>query len=251
MRGAAIAPGAHVLEIGAGAGRLTAPLARRAGNVTAVELDPRFADHLRRRFAGDPHVHVVDHDILEVPFPPGRFCVFGNVPFGITTPILRRLLDDPTLPMERADLVVQFEAARKRASVWPMSMLSLGWLPWWELALVRRIPALAFEPPPRVDAGVLVVTRRAPPLLSPGERPAYVALLRRSFGRGSWPVRRSLRREMSPTAWKRLARERGLAPDATPSQLDVFDWVDVFSAGVAHLRGWDDHRPGRGDRSTM
>jgi 23S rRNA (adenine-N6)-dimethyltransferase len=236
VRHAGIAPGAQVLEVGAGAGRLTEPLARRGASVIAVELDPRFADQLRRRFARDAHVDVVQDDILQVPFPSGRFRVFGNIPFGITTPILRRLVEEPASPMERADLVVQLEAARKRASVWPTTLLSLGWLPWWEFTVVRRIPARAFEPPPRVDAALLVVTRRVSPLLGAEERPAYVALLRRAFEHGSWPVRRSLHREMTGTTWRRLVRERGLASDATPPQLDVFDWIDVFQSASRHLR---------------
>jgi 23S rRNA (adenine-N6)-dimethyltransferase len=220
----------HVVEIGAGTGRLTEALARRAGNVTAVEIDPLSADRLRRRFARDRHVHVIEGDFLQAPFPLDRFRAFGNIPFGITTPILRRLLDDPAVPMDRADLLVQFEAARKRASVWPTTLLTVGWLPWWELTLVRRIPARAFEPPPHVDAALLVVTRRASPLLAAARRPAYVALLRRAFERGSWPVRRSLRRDISEAAWRRLARERCLPTDAVPSHLDVFDWVDLYAA---------------------
>jgi 23S rRNA (adenine-N6)-dimethyltransferase len=231
---AAIGPWDHVVDIGAGDGRLTAPLARRAGKVTAVELDPGLADGLRRRFSSQPDVVVVEGDILRTPLPRTSFRAFGNIPFSVTTPLLRRLLDEPAIVLERADLVVQFEAARKRASVWPTTLLSLTWLPWWELALVRRVPRRAFEPPPDVDAGLLRATRRPRPLLAAAERPAYVALLRRAFDRGAWPVRRSLRPDMPPTAWKRLARQRGFTPDALPSHLDVFDWVEVLGVVSRH-----------------
>jgi 23S rRNA (adenine-N6)-dimethyltransferase len=95
---------------------------------------------------------------------------------------------------------------------------------------VRRIGRLGFEPPPSVDAGLLVVTRREPELLPPTDRGAYVRLVRRAFERGSWPVRRSLKDVLPPLTWKRLARERGLEVDATPRDLDVFDWVAVREA---------------------
>jgi len=79
-----------------------------------------------------------------------------------------------------------------------------------------------------VDAGLLVVRRREPALLEAADRGGYVRLLRRAFDRASWPVRRSLRGVVPPKTWKRLARERGIAVDATPRELDVFDWVEVW-----------------------
>jgi 23S rRNA (adenine-N6)-dimethyltransferase len=230
VRDAGIASTDHVWEIGAGSGRLTAPLAERAGHVVAVERDPVLAQGLRRRFFGSRTVEVVEGDALLVPMPSRAFRAFGNIPFAVTTPILRRLLDDPGTPLVRVDLLIQLEAARKHAAVSPSTLLTLGWAPWWEFALARRIGRLGFEPPPSVDAGLLVVTRREPALLSVTDRDAYVRLVRRAFERGSWPVRRSLKDVLPPMTWKRLARERGLEVDATPRDLDVLDWVAVREA---------------------
>jgi 23S rRNA (adenine-N6)-dimethyltransferase len=222
----------HVFEIGAGSGRLTQALAERARLVTAVELDSQLAQGLRSSFGRNRAIEVVEGDALDVTLPTRPYRAFGNIPFGITTPILRRLLDDPAGPLQRADLLMQFEAARKRAAASPSTLLSLGWQPWWEFTLARRIGRLAFEPPPSVDAGLLVITPRACALIVARDRAAYLALLRRAFDRASWPVRRSLRGTLPPRTWKRLARERGIAIDATPRDLDVFDWVAVWNAGV-------------------
>jgi 23S rRNA (adenine-N6)-dimethyltransferase len=231
------------VEIGAGTGRLTQPLSARAGRVTAVELDAMLVDRLRRRFEAQTRVRIVQDDILRTPLPSEPWRAFGNIPFSLTTAILRRLLDDPSGRLERADLLLQFEAARKRAAVHPATLLSLGWLPWWELTLARRIPRLGFEPPPAVDAGLLVITRREPELLEPWERPEYVAVLRRAFRHGSWAIRRSLGDVLPSMTWKPLARERGLPTDARPSDLDVWDWVAVFRVRSQGPRN-DRQRPG-------
>ena len=224
-----------LVEIGAGAGRLTEALARRCRRVTAVELDPELVERLRRRFARDPSVAIVAGDILTVPLPLTTHRVFGNVPFALTTAILRRLLDAPAGPMVRADLLVQSEAARKRASTGPSNLLSLGWLPWWDFGVARRVPRGAFDPPPHVDAAMLTVERRPVPLLRAAERSPYVATLRTAFRAASQPVGRTLRSDIPPRSWKRLARERGVRVEARPSELDVFDWVDVFRAcGPGH-----------------
>ena len=112
--------------------------------------------------------------------------VVGSVPFGRTTDILRRLLDDPSVPLERADVIVQWEVACERATVPPSTLLSTVWAPWWEFRLGRRIPAAEFRPVPRNDAGVLVVTRRARPLLPPAMASAFA-----DFIRAHWPFHHS------------------------------------------------------------
>jgi 23S rRNA (adenine-N6)-dimethyltransferase len=82
---AGIAGGDLVVEIGAGTGRLTAPLAERAGHVIAIEVDPRLARRLRRRFQGDNRVTVVEADGLAAALPACPFRVVANLPFSITT----------------------------------------------------------------------------------------------------------------------------------------------------------------------
>lgn len=243
VRGAEIDPSDTVLEIGAGWGRLTRPLAERAGRVIAVELDPRLAARLERSFEHEPKITIAGGDILRTELPVGAWRAFGNLPFGLTTPILRRLLDDPTIGPTRADLLVQFEAARKRASIERATLLSLTWQPWWALTLERHVSRLSFEPSPTVDAGLLLVRRRHQALLEASERPAYVTMLRRAFDRGAWPVRRSLRDIVPANAWRRLARERGFAADAPPPALDVWDWAAVFRE--ARRRGMRARESGR------
>jgi 23S rRNA (adenine-N6)-dimethyltransferase len=108
--------------------------------------------------------------------------VIGSVPFGRTTDVLRYLLDEPRVPLCRADLVVQWEVARKRAAMPPETLLSTLWTPWWEFRLGRRIPANAFRPVPQVDGGVLVVIRRDRPLLPPAMARSYAR-----FVRAHWP----------------------------------------------------------------
>lgn len=226
---AGIGPDDVVLEIGAGRGRLTSALARTARRVVAVEIDAGSVAALRRRFAGQSAVDIVQADVLEVSFPREPFRAFGNVPFALTTPILKRLLDDPTSSLVGADLILQHEVARKRASVWPGNLLSLGWLPWWEFRLVRHLYASAFEPPPSVDAGVLAVTRKRQALLPAELRDEYRSFLRRAFRRANLPVHRALEGYVAPGVLKRASRERGIPSGSRASGLGVFDWVVLFS----------------------
>lgn len=176
--------GEFVVEIGAGAGAVTRALARWPVDVLCVEQDPIWAQRLRAtaRERGWRRVEVVEADVLEWPLPTVPFRVVANVPFGATTQILHKLLDDPSAALTRADVIVQWEVARKRSRMPPSSLVSTAWAPWWEFALGQRIPASRFSPRPRVDAAVLTIRRREPALLPERMAGAYAR-----FVRAQWP----------------------------------------------------------------
>ena len=150
----------------------------------AVEIDPVWAARLRDIASGmgPGRVRVVEGDFLRHRLPIRPFRVIGCIPFGETTAILRRLLEDPTIPMWRADLIVQDEVATKRAAVPPATLLSATWVPWWEVRRGPKVPRGQFRPVPRVDGALLVITRREPPLLPPRMAAPYA-----TFVRERWP----------------------------------------------------------------
>ena len=206
VAGADISPRDLVVDIGAGSGRLTAELARVARRVVAIELDPRLAAGLRDRW---PNVDVVAGDALSVRFPDEPFRVVANIPFAHTSALLHRLLDDPRLPLARADLIVEWGVAVKRGLPVPSSVSGVLWGAFHELRVERRLPAAAFDPPPACDAGVLVATRRTRALIAPGELPAYRRFVADAFRRG---------------------RRVG---GALPRDLDAHQWAERYSRNAA------------------
>ena len=181
-----IAPGDVVVDFGAGAGALTLPAAAAGAHVVAVERDSVWSAHLRRRARDmglDQRIRVVRDDLRSVELPSGRWRVIASPPFGLTTVLLRRLLDNPTRAPARIDLVLQWEVARKFAAQPPTTLLASTWAPWWQMSLVQRIRRTAFRPVPRVDAGWLRIRRRNPDVLAAHLAPAWEAFLRRH-----WPM---------------------------------------------------------------
>jgi 23S rRNA (adenine-N6)-dimethyltransferase len=229
VRGAGVASGDLVVEIGAGGGRLTAELARRARAVQAIELDPTWAGRLRERFAHTANVLVLEADALALALPDEPFRVLANVPFNRTAAILRHLLDDPATPLVRADLLVEWAAACKRARVAPSTYLGVVWGARYEFGVARRLHPSAFVPPPTVDVGLLRILRRERPLVPASQNDSFRRLVHEAFtSRGE--LRRSLRRRLTPLQLKRLGRAHGFAPDAAPSDLDVHQWAALHHA---------------------
>lgn len=226
--GSGVGDGDLVVDIGAGNGLISAALVRRGAQILAVERDPSLAERLRAKFATWPAVTVVEADVLETPWPAGPFRVVANIPFGITTKILRHLLDSDVLA--RADLIVQAEVARKRGTGGRGTLLNACWEPWFEFGTGARIPAAAFRPRPRVDAAVLIVTRRSPPLVGPASRRDYTDFVTAAFEGARPTVASALARNIRKSRFASLAQELGFGADALPSHLDVHQWAGLFRA---------------------
>jgi len=233
--GSGAGDGDLVIDIGAGNGLISAALVRRGAHVLAIERDPSLAERLRAKFATWPAVTVVEADVLETPLPAGPFRVVANIPFGITTKILRRLLDSDGLA--RADVIVQAEVARKRGTGGRGTLLNACWEPWFEFGTGARIAATAFRPRPRVDAAVLIVTRRSRPLVDPESRQDYVDFVTAVFEGARPTVASALTREIRRARFAGLAQELGFGVNALPSQLDVHQWAGLFhAAGPSQAR---------------
>jgi len=222
VRCARVEPDDLVLDLGAGRGIITAALRDAGARVVAVELDDDLTVALRDRFA---EVRVIHGDATRVALPREPFAVVANLPFASGTAILRRLLDDPAVPVRRVDAIVEWGLAEKRARVWPSTQLSCYWGAWHELSVVRRIPRSAFAPPPSVDAAVFRAVRRPQPLVPPGQAADYLGLLRLGFSADA-PLRRRLPRGVV----HRLAHELGFAPDAAARDLDALQWAALHRA---------------------
>jgi 23S rRNA (adenine-N6)-dimethyltransferase len=226
---AGVGAGDLVVEIGAGTGVLTEALARRAGRVVAVELDPRLAERARSRLGGYGNVSVVTADALALPPPRRPVRVVANLPFGSTAAILRRLLGDPRTRLERADLIVQEQAARRYAAARPGTPDTIAWGAWYDLGTGRRLGPACFRPPPRVAAAVLVVRRRRPPLVPVGAHRRFTALIESAFRHPGLPLRRTLVPPLSYRQLRHLASDLGFGLDAGPADLDAVQWAGLYA----------------------
>lgn len=215
-----------IVEWGAGDGALTDELARLGRGLEVVEIDRRKAIRLSRRLG--PHVCIIEGDILRHAPPPGTSVLVSNVPFHITTPVLRRLLACPD--WQTAVLITQWEVARKRAGVGGATQLTAQWWPWFEFSLKQRIPSSSFTPSPSVDAGLLTISRRPTPLITSNPAP-YQSWVRRVFtGRGHGLAEVLPRAAGIPTpVATRWCRQQQLTSHALPRDLNAYQWTELYA----------------------
>jgi len=239
---AEIGPDDDVLEVGPGPGVLTAALAARARSVTAVEIDTRMVAVLEETLAGRDNVRVVRADALSVdlfavgPRPPTR--IVANLPYQITTPLLERFLADTRRPPLVA-VLVQLEVARRICAT-PREGRERGYLSVFvqsfaEPRIVRRVPARAFRPPPRVESAVIVLRTRTEPAFAPLAQEPFLRLVSDAFRHRRKQLRSALGHEAGmdrERATAVLARA-GIAPERRPEELALDEWVALArAAGV-------------------
>lgn len=154
VRAANISSRDLVLDIGAGSGALTHPLAVTGARVIAIELHEKRAAVLHHRFRNTPNVKVVRADARDFWLPRHPFRVVANPPFSITTDLLARLTH-PQSQLTQAHLVLQLQVARNvERGNWRR-----GRHKGFVATITQRLPRSAFIPRPKVDVAVVEIRR--------------------------------------------------------------------------------------------
>jgi 23S rRNA (adenine-N6)-dimethyltransferase len=218
-----VTPGTLLVEIGGGTGVLTRALVESGAELVVIERDPALAELLRARFGRD--AKVVCGDAVSFSWPRTPFSVVANLPFARSGAILAGLLRDPRVPLERADVIVQWEFAVKQSAVWPATQRATYWRAWYDLAVTQRLSRTCFAPVPSVDAAVLAIERRAEPRVPVDRHREYWTFLERAYR-----LNETMRRTVPSSRLKRLAPRLGFAPDSRARDLDAGQFASLFLA---------------------
>jgi len=240
IQAAEIPPGCTVLEVGPGLGSLTRYLALSAERVVAVELDSALIAVLEEVLQEMPNVEVVHGDILELD--PARLIgmdgdgVGANIPYYITSNLIRHLLEAPLKP-QRIVLTVQREVAERiNARPGEMSLLALSVQVYGRPRVVTRIPAGAFYPPPNVESAVVRVDLYPQPIIRVEQLDAFFRLARAGFGQKRKTLRNSLSAGLNQPAEQtvRLLQAAGIDPMRRAETLSIEEWkalTEAFTQG--------------------
>lgn len=220
-----------VLEIGPGSGTLTAKLVERAKQVVAVEFDADLARDLPARVPA-ANLQVIRQDILRFDLTslPAGYKVAANIPYYLTSNLLRVLCESKN-PFSKAALLVQKEVAeRVCARAGDMSLLSISVQFYCEASLGPVVPAKLFTPPPKVDSQILKLTYRQEPLFDDVDTKQFFRIVKAGFSQRRKTILNAL------SAGLRLSRDETAAlleaadidPTTRAQNLSLDDWHALY-----------------------
>jgi 16S rRNA (adenine1518-N6/adenine1519-N6)-dimethyltransferase len=230
VEAAAISAEDSILEIGPGLGSLTRYLATAARRVMAVELDAVLIPPLKAVLAHFDNVRIVQGDILQLNpaelFGGVGYSVVANIPYYITSALVRHLLEAEVRP-KRMVLTVQKEVAlRITAAPGEMSLLALSVQVYGNPSIAAYIPAGSFYPPPKVDSAVVRVDLYPSPLIPASQLPLFFQLAKAGFSQKRKMLRNALSAGMGlpPARIESMLQSAGIDPKRRAETVSIEEW---------------------------
>ncbi len=225
-----------ILEIGPGLGSLTRLLTAAAAEVTAVEFDTILASNLARHVPA-ANLRVVESDILRFDLTtlPPDYKVVANIPYYLTSKLVRVLSESPNQPLLAALLVQKEVAERLAAKPGELSILGVTAQFYWEISLGPVVGAELFTPPPKVDSQIVVLKRRALPLFTNIDVRGFFRIVKAGFGARRKTLLNSLGAglHLDKQQAAALLTQAGINPQLRAQNLSLDDWHTLYTAYIA------------------
>jgi 16S rRNA (adenine1518-N6/adenine1519-N6)-dimethyltransferase len=232
IEAADLTPADTVLEIGPGPGALTERLCAAAGQVIAVELDSQMVQLLRTEYGHHLNLTVIEADILQtspgdLPFKIHHYKVVANLPYYITSAVLRHLLENQPRP-QRVVVTVQKEVAQRIvARPGQMSLLAVSVQFYGRATLVHHIPAGAFYPPPKVDSAVVRIDTFDTPPVPAAEVEPFFRVVKAGFSQKRKQLKNTLAAGLRLPGPQVVAalQAAGIEPIRRAQSLSIDEWL--------------------------
>ncbi|HEV2403762.1 MAG TPA: 16S rRNA (adenine(1518)-N(6)/adenine(1519)-N(6))-dimethyltransferase RsmA [Candidatus Saccharimonadales bacterium] len=226
-----------VLEIGPGLGSLTQLLVNRAAQVIAVELDDRLVQQLPKRVPA-ANLKIIQGDILHLNLNclPAGYKVVANIPYYLTSNLLRKLCESQN-HFSHAALLVQKEVAQRvTASTGAGSLLSVSVQFYAIPQLGRLVPARLFTPPPKVDSQILRLDYREKPLFPNVDTERFFAIVHAGFSQRRKTLANALSASLHLSKSQVAATlvQCGIMPMDRAQTLSLEDWYRLYKTIVVN-----------------
>lgn len=220
-----------VLEVGPGMGVLTKQLAKRSKEVLALEIDPRMVEIVKMACLKCTNLTVRTQDVRSFdPTDLGPYKVVANLPYYLTSFILRKFLEEKNKPKEMV-LLVQKEVAQKVVATAPrMSLLSVSVQFYGSPKLVEIVPRDAFYPTPQVDSAILKIQTYRTPLFPDVNPEKFFNLVRAGFSEKRKQLANSLS-TYSPFTKEELIqrlKQVDIDPERRAETLTLEEWHRLY-----------------------
>ena len=226
-----IKAGDNILEIGPGQGALTDVLLTKGVQITAIEFDSDLARELTKKYKNNSAIKIIEQDIRRFNYQtmPTGYKIIANIPYYLTSLLLQQICDSSNPPV-LVVLLVQKEVARRVcAKPGDLSILSVATQIYFESSLGGVVPAILFDPPPKVDSQILILKRRIQPLIDEQYVKQFFRVVKAGFSERRKKLRSSLSGGLgiSKTEAEELLIKAKINPNLRAQDLSIQDWLKL------------------------
>jgi 16S rRNA (adenine1518-N6/adenine1519-N6)-dimethyltransferase len=230
---AELKPDDMIVEVGPGLGILTRELAQKAGNVVAIELDDKLAALLKKTLASFKNVSVINGDVLKTK--PEEltkrrdYKVVANLPYYITSPVLRHFLETSVKPQAMVVMVQKEVAEAIAAKPGDMSLLSVSVQFYGKPEIISIVPPESFYPAPEVSSAVLKIDVYPKPKVEVDEK-GFFDTVRAGFAAPRKQLANSLAKGLG---WEKalvlpFLQKAKIDPQRRAETLTIEEWAELW-----------------------
>ncbi len=218
-----------VLEIGPGLGILTIELAKRAEQVIAIEKDKKLCEILKDVLKNYENVEIINQDALSYELRVTSYKLIANLPYYITSPVIRKFLEAEHKP-ELMVLMVQKEVAQRICAKPPhMNLLAVAVQFYAKPEIISYVSKKSFWPTPKVDSAIIKITSNVGFKKSYIDAKKFFKIVKAGFS----SKRKMLKNNLSSTSLEakkieKILEKLGLNPKVRAENLSVEDWVKLY-----------------------
>ena len=228
-----------ILEIGPGAGVLTLELAKRAKKVIAVEKDRKMVEILKENLKDFKNVEIVNKDILRLdpkPYTLKPYKIVANLPYYITSPVIRKFLESDS-PPEEMILMVQKEVAqricppslklRRAGASSKMNLLAISVWFYSHPEIISFVSKKSFWPCPKVDSAIIKLKVKKEKIKISREQ--FFQIVRTGFSHPRKQILNNLSKglKLKREKIKLWLEKNKIKPTQRAETLRIEDWINL------------------------
>ncbi|MBU1089523.1 ribosomal RNA small subunit methyltransferase A [Patescibacteria group bacterium] len=222
----------EVVEIGAGLGALTRELSTRVKKVSALEFDRNIFPALQENLKKYKNIELKNIDVRKFTLPSSNYKLVANIPYYLTSPILRKFFTESSNPPQLAVLLVQKEVAEKICDSKKLSVLALEVRIFARPEIVAIVKPESFLPPPKVNSAILKISLNKNPVIARADIPDFFKIVHAGFHsprkkiRGSFASGLPFPKEVAHEILEKAEVDSNLRAE----DLAISDWQKILTA---------------------
>jgi 16S rRNA (adenine1518-N6/adenine1519-N6)-dimethyltransferase len=221
-----------VIEVGPGMGVLTKELCKRAKDVLAVELDKAMVGIVKTSCIKHSNLKIENIDVMKFDASGlGQYKLVANLPYYITSAVIRKFLEAPNKPEEMVILIQREVAERICAKPSRMSVLSVAVQFYGNPKIVDVVPRTSFFPAPKVDSAIVKIKVYKSPLFDVDPR-LFFRIVKAGFGEKRKQLINSLSGGLglNKETLEGILKEAKIDPMMRAEALSMANWNDLYQA---------------------